>query len=408
MNIIYEGNIGRVGFTLAQGDLFEARVDVIVNSEQSNFVLAFNRNSISGQIQERYGRVVQTELDLATKMEVFRAGTVIGTTCGGGFKRIYHAGVHEPGDWPGSPGCSSYGQLLEIVGLCVDQVLQMAATEGVKSVAFPLLGCGMLGLDERMLVAQFLNALERLDRRPENQAIPHVWLVIRDPVQAASVVGKLIGLLIEYRASTISISLPVTGVPVLDRFADNLSKPAHESWANWQMCRFAEIALEILCYGLCRAIDHEPTPEALFEEGKAATFGVVREHALKLAAESPARPRRAWGAEFFARVLTNKTSARNWEVLNGQRNNLAHGRQSLSFADTSELVTQSLQLNEWATIPRTNGELRFGEWLPWVLASSAATGKTGLFERWQKNVIRYLVPETGEVFKVPRARSATT
>ena len=36
---------------------------------------------------------------------------------------------------------------------------------------------------------------------------------------------------------------------------------------------------------------------------------------------------------------------------------------------------------------------------------STSTSKIGLFERWQKNALRYLVPETGEIFKVPR-RSA--
>ena len=408
MNIIYQGNVGRVSFTLAQGDIFEAKVDGIVNSEQSDFVLASNSHSISGQINERFGQTVQPELDLATNMEVFRAGTIIGTSGGGVFKRIYHAGVHEPDDWPGGSGSSTYAQLLETIGSCLDQVLQMAATEGIESVAFPLIGCGVLGLDERMLVQQFLHALEQFDRRWTGDKSLHVWLVIKDQRQMASVLHQLIGLLIEHREQTIAISVQRTGVPILDRFASNLGQRSDANWAKWQLCRFTEIALEIMCFGLGRATDPAPTPESLFEEGMAATFGVVREHALKFSALSPDKVKGVWGADFFASVLRNEDSVRALETLNSQRNNLAHGRKSKSVGEIKELMLQSLQLNSWEKIPQTDGELRLTDWIPWVAASSSTTGKTGLFERWQKNAIRYLVPETGEVFKVPRKVASTS
>jgi hypothetical protein len=40
------------------------------------------------------------------------------------------------------------------------------------------------------------------------------------------------------------------------------------------------------------------------------------------------------------------------------------------------------------------------------MPSSAVSGQMGIFERWQKKAIRYLVPETGEIFKVPRDATA--
>jgi hypothetical protein len=46
-----------------------------------------------------------------------------------------------------------------------------------------------------------------------------------------------------------------------------------------------------------------------------------------------------------------------------------------------------------------DGELRLTDWAPWV--SSKTASQTGLFERWFDNHIRYLVPETGEIFKEP-------
>ena len=64
---------------------------------------------------------------------------------------------------------------------------------------------------------------------------------------------------------------------------------------------------------------------------------------------------------------------------------------------------KGLQLETWARIPETDGEFQVVDWQPWARASSTTTGQIGLFERWQKNAIRYLVPETGETFKVPRS-----
>ena len=195
---------------------------------------------------------------------------------------------------------------------------------------------------------------------------------------------------------------------MLDRFASNLGQRSDANWAKWQLCRFTEIALEIMCFGLGRATDPAPTPESLFEEGMAATFGVVRGHALKFSALSPDKLKRVWGADFFASVLRNDDSVLALETLNSQRNNLAHGRKSMSVGEIKELMLRSLQLTNWEKIPQTDGELHLADWIPWVDASSSATGKTGLFERWQKNAIRYLVPETGEVFKVPRKVASTS
>jgi hypothetical protein len=39
MKIIYCGDLKRLKFTFAVGDLFDAKVDAIVSSEQTNFVL---------------------------------------------------------------------------------------------------------------------------------------------------------------------------------------------------------------------------------------------------------------------------------------------------------------------------------------------------------------------------------
>src|SRR5271156_3229087 len=106
MKIIYSGKLKNVTLTVALGDLFDGQVDAIVSSEQTNFVLSGDLGSISGQIWHRYGNAVQQELDDATRGQVLRPGTILGTNGGKDFLRIFHAGFHEPDDWPGVPGGS--------------------------------------------------------------------------------------------------------------------------------------------------------------------------------------------------------------------------------------------------------------------------------------------------------------
>jgi O-acetyl-ADP-ribose deacetylase (regulator of RNase III) len=406
MNIIHRGKLKHVELTFAVGDLFDADVDAIVSSEQTDFVLAGNLESISGQIWHRYGDSIQQELDAATKGQVLGAGTVLETSGAKDFARIFHAGFHEPDDWPGTPGASQDADYFEAIGSCTRQVLNSIRAQGLSSVAFPLIGCGLFGLDEKMLIFQLLDAVETLDARLQDGEDINVWLVIRDRAQFESAVGVFLELLLRARREMIVAQIERSGVPILDRFAARLAQRSNEDWAKWQLCRFAEIALEIMCYGLIRGISPSPRPESLFQEGEAPTFGVVRELALKVAVALPAKAN-VWGANFFASILKNEATARALEAVNTQRNNLAHGRTSLPLAEIKELVARSLQLDAWARISEVDVELRLADWNPWVVTSSAPIGQTGVFERWQKNAIRYLVPETGEVFKVPRNSAAS-
>ena len=196
------------------------------------------------------------------------------------------------------------------------------------------------------------------------------------------------------------VRIKPSGVPMLDRFAARLSQRTNEDWAKWQLCRYAEIAVELICYGLSRATRPVTAPELLFEEGRAPTFGLFRDVAQHLAASTMEDS--AWGARFFTRVMQDKAAACALEIINAQRNDLAHGRRSLPLVEIKKHVMKGLQLESWGRIPETDGEFQVNDWQPWVKASLTTTGQIGLFERWQKNALRYLVPETGETFKVPR------
>jgi hypothetical protein len=158
---------------------------------------------------------------------------------------------------------------------------------------------------------------------------------------------------------------------------------------------------EVICYGISRATNPAITPEVLFEEGRPASFGHFLEKAKHLAATAELNGG-AWGARFFSRVLKDAKSARALDEVNQQRNNLAHGRQSLPLAKIKKLVAQGLHLELWERIAETDGELRLVDWRPWVGVPPTGPDQIGLFERWQKDSLRYLVPETGEVFNVRR------
>src|SRR5262249_28086161 len=82
INVIHRTTLKQVEFTFAVGDLFDTGVDAIVSSEQTDFILSGNPESISGQIWKRYGAAIQNELDAATNGHVLPAGTVLDTSGG--------------------------------------------------------------------------------------------------------------------------------------------------------------------------------------------------------------------------------------------------------------------------------------------------------------------------------------
>jgi len=247
-------------------------------------------------------------------------------------------------------------------------VLQSTWSEGLNSVAFPLIGCGIFGLDEKMLVLQFLDALERFDRRLSERDMMHVWLVIRDTEQATSVLGRLVGLLLEDRMATVALSVEPVGVSVLDLFAANLSRRSNESWMKWQLCRFTEVALGFACFGLCRSTQPPTEPKTAFEERKGLVFGTVQTVAAKLAKNEAALNKAAWGGRLFSSLLREDDSREALEEIVVQRNHLAHGRlaECRSLIELEKLVRSGLRLADWSKIPEECGQLDIDSWRPWV------------------------------------------
>jgi len=168
MKIIHRHKLKHVEFTLARGDLFDADVAAVVNSEQTDFVLSRNPDSISGQIWHRYGDAIQHELNDLARGQILRPGSVLKTSGGKDFNCIFHAGFHEPDPARNTRRMHSSvrrvpirrpqtAEYFELIGSCISQILDEERTDGLASVAFPLIGCGLFGLDEKMLLLQFLD-----------------------------------------------------------------------------------------------------------------------------------------------------------------------------------------------------------------------------------------------------------
>lgn len=396
MRIISSRKLKNLTLTFGLGGLFHAKVDAIVNSEQTDFILSWNPNTISGQIRKRYGDSVQKELDEATKGQTLPTGTVVETSGGEDFKKIFHAGFHDPGDWPDESHSTDY---FESIGSCTTQILNDAIGQGLRSVAFPLIGCGLFGLDEKMLIEQFLDAVEILDNRLDGKTHFDVWIVIRDRDQFESVAAKILEMLLSARQEMATVHLEPISVSILDRFvANRLTRRISEDWAKLLLCHYAEIALDVMYYSLNYATQPSKTPKEMFPKGGPPTFGERFRLASNLASALPIGTK-FWGSQTFATVLKNKQARFAIDTLIAQRNDLAHGRQSKPLATITDLVKKGLRLHDWASISKTEGPFRPDDWSPWIRLSPRK--EVGLFDRWQENWFRYVVPETGEVFKVP-------
>src|SRR5262245_6513420 len=218
MKIVHRGLLNNIQFVLAVGDLFAADVDAIVSSEQTDFILSADPASISGQIRYRYGDTIQQELDATTSGQVLHAGTIIWTSGGADFTRIFHAGFHDPSDWRGSHGSSTQdADYFEAIGSCIRQVLHEAKAQKLSSIAFPLIGCGRFGLDEKMLILQFFDAIDAFDSHLKDGEHLNVWLVIHNHDQFESAVGAFVDLLLSSRRKMVALQMTPTGVPILDR-----------------------------------------------------------------------------------------------------------------------------------------------------------------------------------------------
>jgi O-acetyl-ADP-ribose deacetylase (regulator of RNase III) len=400
ITVFHRLSLGRIELVFAKGDLLASDLDAVVNSEQTDFILSRNRKSLSGQIQEKCGALVQDELDRQTCGETLGPGEVLATTGGCIAKRIYHAGFHEPYPRPGLSLGLDDADYMQAIGRCVSRVIQLAGTDGISSVGFPLIGCGVFGLSVGMLMRQFIAELERADADDSVQVPAEIWLIIRDEDQWDQVVKTLMEILFEQRKQRPNLNIRSVGVSVLDQFRLRIQTAQDDEWASWLLCRYCEVAVQLMLSGLASSRGTDFSPRRLFDAGRAITFGAAIERAKKILNATAVTDFNHWPS-FFREVLSSTTSLRDLTIVRELRNALAHGQHHQRPSDVYTAVDKALSLEKWSPVSTALGDAPASDWTPWTAREATQTGDIGLFDRWSHNRFRYLVPSSGHVFEVP-------
>ncbi len=136
---------------IAQGDITEFAGDAIVNAANNWLKLGAG---VAGAIRKKGGPEIQAECD---RIGPIRVGEAVITTAGKLPARyVIHAAVM--GDEPAS---------YESVRQATKSALELAVAKGLKTVAFPLLGTGVGGLDKervaRIMLEEIKAALDTLE-----------------------------------------------------------------------------------------------------------------------------------------------------------------------------------------------------------------------------------------------------
>jgi O-acetyl-ADP-ribose deacetylase (regulator of RNase III) len=405
----YTWTLGKLVFHLQHGDLFQAPVEAIVNSEQSDFLLDCGGRTISGQIHRRWGSQVQAELTQQTGGAVLPPGTVL-TTGGDPYAAIFHAGFHHPGVFLDGETEDDQTEHLKLIRSCVRQVLDRAVDMPLRSVAFPLLGCGLFGLDPRLMASEFFEEVAHVAGSAGPRQETHVWLVIfRDNLFAAVLQAGVQAWLDLVPALPRGEPFDL-GVPYLDLFEEQVLRAGGPQWSAWMTVRHAEVLAGYLLAVLASAPDPAVRPADLLEEDRQVTFGFLRMTLAGLAERVLGLPGVAPWPAFLARLVREDyRGGRRLEQINHARNDIAHGRGFRPAEALRRDLADFLRIEQWRALCRDHGPPPAepaGGWLGLHPETTAADRRQrgsslGFLERWNRDGWTYVVPGSGARFVLP-------
>jgi O-acetyl-ADP-ribose deacetylase (regulator of RNase III) len=395
--------IGKLDFYLVQGDIFEIPADAIVNSEQTDFKLSGDLSTISGQIWQRYGKDVQQELDKQTKGEILPPGTVLRASDVGQYVRIYHAGFHHPQVWLDNSEEDNQTEHIQVIRSCIQQILEDLQNDELNSIAFPLIGCGIFGLDPALLAYQFIDEVVKASVILNSRGQKAVWLVVHREDLLQRTLNAVVQAFID-RSSEKNLIEPLhLGIAYLDRFEKNFLRSQHPPWLAWMLTRYCELLTGFFFFHLSGAVKPPVNPEQVIEQNLPAAFGIIRTYAEKLAQNSIFLISDIEWPHFFAElILKDLEKDRRLERINVDRNNIAHGR---VFRDVEEIYQDIIDfvcLSGWRDMVEKIGDPGIDRLEPWVIERSTNGYDVGVLERWNLKHWTYLVPYTGLTFKLQR------
>lgn len=391
----YTWKIESVNFHVFKGSIFDCPVEAIVNSEQTDFRLARRGASISAQIFQRFGQDTQEQLDRQTDGTTLTAGTVLRTTTDT-YRQIYHAGFHEPQDW--ALGEGHYARHVDAIRVCIREILDDFLRGPLRSIAFPLIGCGNFGLDQRILAYEFALAVVQAVRSTDPRHLSEeksVWLALLDAEDRQRSFRELIqdigqSFLDVHQGRPLGAPLAV-GVDYLDRF-ELIAMRAGFPWNLWQMLRYSELVASFMFYHLAIDRDHGRGPEQMFPQ-KFISFGAVVRAAKELAARPLVESESEWTTLFAALFGAEEQT---WKRLVASRNDVAHGRHLATLEDVRKDIASCVRVERWQELVM-HVEPGLHRLEPWLICpkDGARVTEVAVIDTWANNKRVYLVPSTG-------------
>jgi O-acetyl-ADP-ribose deacetylase (regulator of RNase III) len=387
---------------LVTGDMFELNVASVVNSEQSDFILAPSTSeTISGGINRHCGDIVQQELmSLMNGNEVLPEGTVLTTSGGEIYEKVFHIGFHYPDAWLDPDDYSHEADYIDIIAGSIREVLECFGASNLPSIAFPLVGCGLFDLSPRMLAYTFISTVCDFQENVTFEGQREVNLVVYDEDLTTSVIDAFLQAMIDRNTWQGSPEF-LLGIPYIDHYANKCLRGSNDEWLSWKLCKFAELVLNFELFTMAYQQDLV-RPEDLFEEGRPASFGSSYQHALRLASGIMIEnDDETWGS-FFAEGLTKTVRGeRPIARVIADRNAIAHGRKAREYSKILRDVKLFLGAEDWSS-RLLNISPPITLLPPWIIQSPKPDEYEvhGIFDKWFKNSVSYVIPHTGEVFRI--------
>lgn len=360
---------GNLSFRLLTGDIFTSGAEVLVNSEQSDFILAPDGKSISAKISKLGGAEVQKELWSKTAGSTLSPGVVLETNRGR-LGRIYHAAIHEPEQERAH--AASEQDPLGYVEACTREILRLACRqEGCRSVAFPLLGAGLFGLPPELSGATLARTVARFACASDLSRPLEVLLVVLPDRTGQQGLAAAVQVLLDEGGAPLPWTPLQLGVPLLDPLEQEIARARDPRWRAMLLCRYAEVFTFYVWANLAAGGPNQ-CRERLPSFTKPVSFGTVKDWLQPLAKTSLANAPTPLHSELAnhcmerAQVLCSLVEARN---------HLAHGRAAPPMVKIEKLLREYIDPQRWRnrlSLLPTSGLA------PWVL-SLPKGGQPGSF-----------------------------
>ena len=276
----YVWHFGSVTLEVGVGDLLAQRLGAIVNSEQSDFVLASYGPSVSAQLSRSHPAIRQ-ELRAQAQGRVLPAGTVLETSGPSG-QRVFHAGFHEPTAWVDPAEPDDVALHAANIQRCVDDILRRVRASGLPGVAFPAIGTGLFRLPVATFARIFFEAVGAFALLP-GRAV-RVVLCLWRPQDLDPVVRHGTQALVALLGGGAALLRPAGGHALLAEMRTHVCSHADAGVEASRLLRFAETALQV---DLAVALEARTAPLDEVTRGQGSriariTFGVIRDRLGKL------------------------------------------------------------------------------------------------------------------------------